>query len=184
MTPEDEDNASIKLSSLFNDENQTVRVNALYAYGRVRKKPTSEEISLLIDLLKDKNYLIRSEAAEALGHLKATTALAALKQMVEDEKGVYPWACAIGAILQIEPSFFEVVKENWWEYPYIALLQSEDVDERKIAVNILKHIGTEIALPFLKEIYDNYENEKKKGISGGLFYAIYDIEDRIKRKTI
>lgn len=182
-TSEEENEASQKLLRLFNDKNVDVRINALYTYKFIRKSPTNEEITQLINLLKDENILIRCESAEALGRLKAKNALDVLKHMVmvKDEKYVYPRTYAIWAILQIEPSFSEVVKEKGWEYPYIIKLYSDDIDERRMAAEVLRRIGTEISLPSLKKINKDYD--KKKGISGELFYAICDIEERIKRSN-
>jgi len=182
-TQKEENEAARRLLKLFSDENPTVRANAIYTYGHVRRNPPDGELSRLINQLKDENVEVRCKTAEALGRLKATNALNALKQMVEDEKYVYPWACAIWAILQTEPSFSEVIKENCWEYPYIIQLYSDDADKRRMAVEVLRRIGTEISLPFLKGIYEDYNNEKRRGISGELFYAIHDIEERTKRAT-
>jgi len=110
--------------------------------------------------------------------LKAGIALETLKQMVRYEKFAYTWASAIWAILQIEPSFSAVIKENGWESPYIIMLFDDDIDKRKLAVEVLGRIGTEIALPFLKKI--NEDHEKRKDMDSELFYSIYDIEERIK----
>ena len=132
--------------------------------------------------MKDENYTIRYYAAEALGRLKVAIALDALKQMVRDETYDHPRASAIWAILQIEPSFSDDIKENHWEDQYIRLLYSDDIDECKLAAEILRLIGTEKSLPLLKETKENYE--KRRVIGGELFHAIYDIEDRIKKRDI
>ncbi len=181
-TLEDKTAATQKLIGLFNDENTDVRINAIWAFGIIRESPSKEEIKHLINLLKDSNITIRYLAAEALGHLKAQAALEALKQMIEDEEHIYPWAYAIWAILQIEPSFSEVIKGKEWEYPYINQLYDDDVNKRKTAVEILGRIGTEKALPFLEEIKKDYE--KSKAFRGELFYAIRDIEERSKGRHI
>ena len=99
--------------------------------------------------------------------------------MILDEKYKYPWANATWAILQIEPNFSEIIKENGWERPYIHKLSDDDIDERKIAAEVLGKMGTEIALTFLKEIYGDYE--KRRGMGDELFYAIRDIEERVNR---
>ncbi|MCK4997840.1 HEAT repeat domain-containing protein [Candidatus Pacearchaeota archaeon] len=177
-TQEEEEEVSRKLLSLFNDHDNTVRINAIFVYGRKRRNPRDDELSQLINLLKDENNSIRYFAAEALGFLKAGIALETLKQMVRDEKFAYTWASAIWAILQIEPSFSAVIKENGWESPYIIMLFDDDIDKRKLAVEVLGRIGTEIALPFLKKI--NEDHEKRKDMDSELFYSIYDIEERIK----
>lgn len=179
---EDMTEASQKLLRLFNDTDTEVRINALWTYGIIRKSPTDEEIMQLINLLKDNNISVRYFAAEALGRLKAQAALEALKQMVENEGQVYPWAYAIWAILQIEPSFAEVIKEKEWEYPYINQLCNEDANKRRTAVEILRRIGTENAIPFLEEIKKDYE--KSKAFRGKLFCAIRDIEERCKGRHI
>jgi len=177
-TQEEEEEVSRKLLSLFNDHDNTVRINAIFVYGRKRRNPRDDELSQLINLLKDENNSIRYFAAEALGFLKAGIALETLKQMVRYEKFAYTWASAIWAILQIEPSFSAVIKENGWESPYIIMLFDDDIDKRKLAVEVLGRIGTEIALPFLKKI--NEDHEKRKDMDSELFYSIYDIEERIK----
>jgi HEAT repeat protein/tRNA A37 threonylcarbamoyladenosine biosynthesis protein TsaE len=177
-TPEEENEASRKLSRLFSDEDPTVRQNAVYTYGIIGQSPTDEELSLLINLLRDNNISVRHRAAEALGRLKARAALDALKQMVYDEKYADSWASAIWAILQIEPSFSEVIKENNWEYPYIMQLSDDDIDNRRVAVDVLGRIGTEKSIPVLKEMYRDYD--ESSDIRGKLYYAIQDIEDRIK----
>jgi HEAT repeat protein len=182
-TTKEENEAARGLLKLFNDESLTVRMNAIYAYGHIRRNPIDIEIHQLISLLKDESAVIRHVTAEALGCLKATNALNALKQMVEDEKYVSPWASGIWAILQIEPSYSKVIKERLWEYPYIIQLRSADVNERKTAAETLRRIGTEISLPFLRELHDDYENDLRRGISGELFYGIRDIEERIKRNN-
>lgn len=182
QTVTEEDEASKRLLNLFNDEDTLVRINAICTYGIIRKKPRDEELTQLTNLLKDDNPSIRHRVAEALGRLKARNALDALKQMARDEKYVYPWAKAVWAILQIEPSFTETVKKNGWEYPYITRLYSDDGDERKMGATVLSDIGTEIALPFLKEMYEDYKNEKRRAISGELFRAIPEIEERIRAK--
>ena len=179
---EDKTEASQKLLRLFNDTDTKVRINALWTFGIIRKSPTDEEIMQLINLLKDNNVSVRYFAAEALGRLKARSALEALKQMIEDEEHIYPWAYAIWAILQIEPSFSEVIKGKEWEYPYINQLYDDDVNKRKTAVEILGRIGTEKALPFLEEIKKDYE--KSEAFRGELFYAIRDIEERSKGRHI
>ena len=178
-TPEEENDASRKLLSLFSDEDDTVRVNAIAAYGHIRRNPADEELSHLINLLRDEDITIRYYAAEALGRLKATIALDALKQMVLDEKYVAPRANAIWATLQIEPSFSDVIEENGWERPYIHKLSDDDIGERRVAVEVLGKIGTEISLPFLKGIYEDYE--KRRDLDTELFYAIRDIEERVNR---
>ncbi len=184
-TQKEENEASQKLLSLFSDDDNTVRINAIATYGRIRRKPPVEELSYLINLLRDEDIAIRYYAAEALGHLKTTIALDALKQMVRNEKCMNPWASAIWAILQIEPSFCDVIKENCWEHPYILKLFNDDMDECKVAVEVLGKIGTEISLPFLKGIYEDYE--KGRGmyseLFGELFHAIHIIEERIKRTS-
>jgi len=40
-------------------------------------------------------------------------------------------------------------------------------------------MGTEIALPFLKLMNEDYE--KRRDMDSELFYAIHDIEERVKR---
>lgn len=182
ITQEEENEASSKLLRLFSDKNLTVRENTIYTYGCIRRNPTNEELSQLINLLKNENISIRYITAKALGHLKAKTALDALKQMVQDEKCIYPWAYAIWAILQIEPSFLKVIKEKGWEYPYIVQLNDDDTDKRRMAAEVLRRIGTEISLPFLKEINEYYD--KRRDVRGEVFYAIHDIEERIKRSNV
>ena len=174
-TLEEENEDSAKLSKLFNDENTDVRIDALWTFGSIRKNPTSEEVTQLINLLKDENPYIRWGAARALGFLKAKSALSALIQMVWDEKYVYPWAYAIWAAVQIEPVFSEVVKENGWEDVYIKDLQDDDAGKRVRATEILGKIGTEKSLPVLKELCKDY---KKK--SGKEDRAIDEIEARIR----
>jgi HEAT repeat protein/energy-coupling factor transporter ATP-binding protein EcfA2 len=181
-TLEEENEASQKLLKLFIHEDNDVRINVLWTYGIIRKNPNNEEITQLINLLKDKNISIRCRAAETLGRLKAASALYALKHIVEDEKYIYPWAYAIWAILQIEPSFSEIIKEKSWEYPYINQLYCDDIDERRMAVEVLRRIGTEISFSFLKEINDDHE--KSKEIDDELFYAINDIKARIKGNNL
>jgi HEAT repeat protein/energy-coupling factor transporter ATP-binding protein EcfA2 len=178
-TLEEKNEASKKLLKLFSNQDNEVRRNALWTYGIIRKNPNSEEITPLINLLKDENISIRYGAAEALGRLKATSALDALKYMLEDEKYIYPWAYAIWAILQIEPSFSEVIKEKAWEYPYIIQLYDDDIDKRRMAAEVLERIGTEISLPFLNEIYEDHD--KRRGVNSVLFRAIRDIKERVKR---
>jgi len=180
-TSEDENEASQKLLRLFDNKDTNVRINALWSYQFIRKAPTDEEITKLIKILEDGNISIRYEAAEALGRLKARAALDALKQMVFDKKYAGPWASAIWAILQIEPSFSEVIKENNWEYPYIMQLSDDDIDNHRVAVEVLGRIGTGNSLPVLKEMYKDYE--KRRDISGELFNAIQDIEGRIGIKS-
>lgn len=180
-TSEDENEASQKLLRLFDHKDTDVRINALWTYKFIRKAPTDEEITKLINLLEDGNISIRYEAAEALGRLKARTALDALIQMVFDEKYDYPWAFAIWAILQIEPSFSEVIKEKGWEYPYLKQLSDDDIDNRRLAAEVLRRIGTEKSLPVLKEMYKDYD--ESSDIKGKLYYAIRDIEDRIGIKS-
>jgi len=176
---EEENEASRKLLSLFSDEDNTIRVYAIAAYGHIRRNPADEELSHLINLLRDENILVRYSAAEALGRLKATIALDALKQMVLEEKYEYPKSSAIWAVLQIEPSFSDVIKKNGWELPYIIMLSDDDIGERKRAVEVLGKIGTEISLPFLKGIYEDCE--KRRDLNTELFYAIMDIEERVNR---
>jgi len=182
VTEEEENEASRKLLNLFIDKDNTVRLNAIDAYGHVRRNPIDEELSQLINLLRDENISIRYQAAEALGFLKAAIALDALKQMVQDEKYAHTWASAIWAILQIEPTFSTVIKENGWEYPYIRKLYDDDIDECKMAAEVLRKIGTEITLPFLKRIDEDHE--KRRDMDSELFYAIYDIEERIKKNNM
>ena len=170
---------SRKLLSRFINEDITVRTNAIYVYGRIRKNSIDEELSQLINLLGDENISIRYYAAEALGFLKATIALDALKQMVLEEKYADPKSSAIWAVLQIEPSFSDVIKENGWELPYIIMLSDDNIDERKRAAKVLRRVGTEIALPFLKRIDEDYEN--RRGMDTELFYAIRDIEERVNK---
>ena len=177
-TSEDENEASQKLLRLFDHKDTDVRINALWSYKFIRKAPTDEEITKLINLLEDGNISIRYEAAEALGRLKARAALVALIQLVFDEKYADPWASAIWAISQIVPSFSEVVKENGWEDAYIDMLNDENIETRRFAATVLRRIGTGKALPALKEIDEDCE--KKRGMNGELFYAIRDIEARIR----
>lgn len=181
-TQEEENEVSQKLLRLFSDTDDDVRINAIYTYGCIRRNHTDEELSQLINLLEDENITIRYLTARALGCLKARAALDALKQMIQDEEYVYPWAYAIWAVLQIEPSFSEVIKEKCWEYPYIVQLNDNDIDKRRMAVEVLRRIGTEICLPFLKEINEDYD--RKRDIRGELFYAIHDIEERIKSSNV
>lgn len=177
-TSEDENDASQRLLRLFDHKDTDVRINALWSYKFIRKTPTDEEITKLINLLEDGNISIRYEAAEALGRLKARAALGALIQLVFDEKYAEPWASAIWAIVQIVPSFSEVVKEKGWEDAYIDMLSDENIEKRRFAATVLRRIGTEKALPALKEMDADYE--KKRGMNGKLFYAIRDIEARIR----
>jgi len=177
-TEEERDEASRRLFKLFDNENLDVKANAICAYGLIQRNPSDKEISQIINLLKNKSSWIRCAVVEVLGRLEVKNALGALKQMVEDEKYVYPWAYAIWAILQIEPSFSEVIKKKGWEYPYITILSDDDIDNRRMAIKVLRRIGTEISLPFLKKIDENII--KNRDISGELFYAINDIEARIK----
>ena len=171
--------ASSKLFSLFNIDDVNVRINSIRSYGILCEKPPKEELSLLIDFLKDKDMSIRSFSAEALGRLNAECALNQLKEMVKTEKYRVVWASAIWAILQIDLNFSKVIEENGWEYPYIIMLLNNDleIETRKYTLEILRKIGTKISLPHLKEI--NNDHEKKKDIDTELYYAIYDIEQRI-----
>jgi len=180
-TEEEENEASRKLSNLFSDKDNSVRINAIEAYGYVRRNPTDAELFHLIKLLKDEDISIRSYAAETLGRLKAESALNQLNEMAKIEKYESPKASAIGAILQIEPNFSEDIKENHWEDPYIRLLHDDDIDKRTAAVKVLEKIGTDKSLPFLKEIAS--DPVESRGI-GRLFPAIYNIEERIKRRDI
>ncbi len=177
-TEEEENEVSRKLLNLFSDKDIGVRINAIEAYGYVRKNPSGTELFHLIKLLKDEDISIRSYAAETLGRLKAECAFNQLNEMVEIEKYASPWASAIWAILQIEPSFSENIKENHWEDQYIRLLHDDDIDKRTAAIEILEKIGTDKALPFLKEIAS--DPVERRGI-GRLYPAIYNIEERIKR---
>ena len=178
-TDEEENAVSRKLLNLFSDKDDTVRVNAIDAYGRIRRNPVDDELSHLTNLLRDGNILIRYYAAETLGRLKAAIALDTLKKMIRDEKYDYPRASAIWAILQIEPSFYDVIKENDWEDTYIIFLYCDDIDKRRMAAEILEKIGTEKALPVLKGMYEDYA--KRRGMDGELFNAIHAIEERIER---
>jgi len=180
-TEEEENEASRKLLNLFSDNDNNVRRNAIDAYGHIRRNPIDAELFYLIKLLKDEEILIRSYAAEALGRLKAECAFNQLNEMVEIERYASPWASAIWAILQIEPNFIEDIKDNQWEDQYIRLLYDDDVDERTAAAEILEKIGTDKALPFLKEIAS--DPVESMGI-GRLFPAIHKIEERIKRCDI
>jgi HEAT repeat protein len=175
-TEEEENEASRKLLNLFSDEDNTVRINAIDAYGYIRRNPIDAELFHLIKLLKDEDISIRSYAAEALGRLKAECAFDQLNEMVEIERYASPWASAIWAILQIEPNFIEDIKENQWEDQYIRLLYDDDIDERTAAAEILEKIGTDKALPFLKEMAS--DPVESMGI-GRLFPAIHKIEERI-----
>jgi len=172
---EEENEVSRKLFGLFSNENTDVRIEALWTFGSIRKNPTSEEVTQLINLLKDEELYIRWGAARALGFLKAKSALSALIQMVWDEKYDYPWAYAIWAAVQIEPGFSEVVKENGWEDAYIKDLHDDDADKRVKATEILEKIGTEKALPALKELCKDYKKN-----SGKERRAIQEIEERIR----
>jgi len=176
-TLEEENEASLKLFRLFHDEDPDVRENAVYTCGIIRKTFTNEELAQLINLLKDENLWVRGGAAESLGRLKARNALDALKQTVEGEKYVYPWTYSIWAILQIESSFSETIEKNGWEYLYIPGLYSDDVRERRIAIFVLRRIGTKISLPFLKELNEDY---KRKEGGDEVICAIWDIERRSK----
>jgi len=180
-TAEEENEASRKLLNLFIDEDNSVRINSIEAYGHIRRNPIDAELFHLIKLLKDENISIRSYAAETLGRLKAECAFDQLNEMVEIERYASPWASAIWAILQIEPSFIENIKENHWEDQYIKLLHDDDIDKRTAAVEILEKIGTDKALPFLKEIAS--DPVESRGI-GRLFPAIHNIEERIKGSDI
>lgn len=180
-TEEEENEASRKLSNLFSDKDNSVRINAIEAYGYVRRNPTDAELFHLVKLLKDEDISIRSYAAETLGCLKAECAFDQLNEMVEIERYAIPWASAVWAILQIEPNFIEDIKENQWEDQYIRLLYDDDIDKRTAAAGILEKIGTDKALPFLKEIAS--DPAKSRDI-GRLFPAIHNIEERIKRRDI
>lgn len=94
-TSEEENMASQKLLRLFHHKDNDVRISAISTYGCIRRSPADEEITQLINLLKDKTVLTRYITAEALGRLEAKAAINALKQMVVAEKYVYPWASAI-----------------------------------------------------------------------------------------
>ncbi len=177
-TAEEENWASRELLRLFSDEDPTVRENAVYTYGIIGQSPTDEELSRLINLLSENNISVRHRAGEALGRLKARAALGALIQMVFDENYAEPWASAIWAILQIEPSFSEVVKEKGWEDAYIDMLNDGNIEKRRFAAEILERIGTEKALPVLKEMDEDYE--KRSGMTGELFYAIRGIGERTR----
>jgi len=180
-TEEEENEASRKLLNLFSDEDNSVRINSIEAYGHIRRNHIDAELFHLIKLLKDENISIRSYAAETLGRLKVECAFDQLNEMVKIERYASPWASAIWAILQIEPSFIEDIKENQWEDQYIRLLYDDDIEKRTAAAEILEKIGTDKALPFLKEIAS--DPVESRGI-GRLFPAIHNIEERIKRRDI
>lgn len=175
--PEIQKEAAEKLVHLFYDTDIDVRVNAIRTFGVRREDPSDEELVLLADLLGNSEIFVRGRAAEALGRFKAKNYLEKLKEMVKDEKYVYPWAKTIRAISQIEPGFTATIMEQGWENPYIAQLDSEDIEERRMAAEVLRDIGTEIALPYLKKAQEDLE--KNRSISGELLYAINDIEKRI-----
>ena len=180
-TLEEENEAAGNLLRMFSDEDPNVREEAIWVYAHIRRNPTDEEVTQLINLLKDENVWVRGRAAEALGLLEVGNALDKLKQMVEDETLEYPWAYAIWAVLQMEPSFSKVIKEKLWESPYILQLYSDDFKERKNAVFVLRRIGTDKSLSYLKELKEDYT--RRKGISEVL-YAIWDIEERIKMVNV
>ena len=144
----------MKLSKLFYSKNIDVKLNSIVSYGIISKNPASKELSKLIKLLKDEDISVRSCAAEALGQLKAKYAFKFLRRFIYGEKYEAPWASAIWAISQIDPSFSKIIEENHWEWPYINKLLNNDIktEERIHAIEILRKIGTKISLPYLKEL--------------------------------
>lgn len=174
-TPEERRKAANKLSKMFDNEDIYVIQGAVWAYSHIAIYPSNEEISKLINLLRDENITIRAIAAEALGSLKIGNAFSELKNMIENEKYLHPWSSAIQAIQQIEPTFSEVIKRNLWEFPHIYKLYDEDLEERRFAVFVLGKIGTEISLPHLKKFKD--DRERSRGID--TFNAIWNIENRM-----
>lgn len=174
--------ASRKLSKLFNCKNIYVRINSIVSYGIICNDPPNEEMSKLIKLLKDEDISVRSCAAEALGRLKDKYAFKFLRRFIYEEKYEAPWASAIWAISQIDPSFSKIIEENRWELPYINMLLDNNIktEERINAIEILRKIGTKISLPCLKELK---ETKKFHDKGGELFYAIRDIEERINHNS-
>lgn len=182
-TFQEAEEASRELFKLFNHTDVDVRKNAVRSYGIICGTPYEEELFQLTKLLNDENSSIRQYAAEALGNLKAECALNQLKEMIEVEEDSFSWASAIWAISQIEPSFSEVIKENYWEYPFIVMVLKDDTEteSRKYALKILEKIGTERSLLFLRELKKDRYPEKRRGIDNELYYAITYIEEKIKR---
>ncbi|MBC2696677.1 MAG: NACHT domain-containing protein [Desulfobacteraceae bacterium] len=176
--PQERIEASMKLSKLFYSKNIDIKLNSIVSYGVIYKNPASKELSKLIKLLKDEDISVRSCAAEALGQSKAKYAFKFLRRFIYKEKYEAPWASAIWAILQIDPSFSKIIEENHWEWPYINKLLNNDIktEERIHAIEILRKIGTKISLPYLKELKETKKFHDKEG---NLFYAISDIEERI-----
>lgn len=173
---------SRKLSEFFNSTDIDIKINSIISYSVVCQDPSKEEVSQLINLLKDENISVRSCAAEALGRLKIKEAIGLLISLVYEEKYAAPWASYICAISQIEPNFSGIIEKNKWELPYINMLLSDDTktEERIHALEILRKIGTKTSLPILKEFRKKNTTFYDRG--GELFYAINDIEERILHK--
>ncbi len=176
-SPEVRREASRKLLGLFDDEDQSLMLTAINSYGFCGRS-SREALNKLVNLLKENDISVRAFAAEALGRLGAADARVALKEMIREEEYVEPWAQAIWAVLEIDPWFYHVIKREGWEVPYIADLNSEDLETRRLAVSVLRRIGTETSLSFLKEIMNDYE--KASGL-GEIYAAVNNIEARVNK---
>jgi len=170
-------NSSKKLIKLFDDEDRGLILTAIHTYGFCGLS-SQEALIKLINLLKHNDISVRAFAAEALGRLEATNALDALKETIREETYVEPWAQAIWAVLQIDPWFYHVIKREGWEVPYIANLNSEDLETRKLAVSVLRRIGTRTSLSFLKEIVNDFE--RARGLNE-IYVAVNNIEARVNK---
>ena len=176
-SPEMRHEASRKLLGLFDDQDRSLMLTAINAYG-VCGRSSREALNKLVNLLKENDISVRAFAAEALGRLGAADARDALNEMIREEGYVEPWAQAIWAVLEIDPGFYHVIKREGWEVPYIADLNSEDLETRKLAVSVLRRIGTETSLSFLKEITNDYE--KARGLNE-IYAAVSNIEVRVNK---
>jgi len=187
ITESEENEVAIKLKNRFHDTDICVRYWAIEAFRVIRNHPQDEEIMQLIKFLDDDMTIIRNISAFCLGWIKSPAALDVLKKRIDTEKYELPRATAIWATIRIDPSYENVVKENFWELPYIIILQDNDLNKVYYAVKILRKIGTEYSLKFLQEKYNqffysdtqkNADYELGQKLRSQLHYAIYDIKER------
>jgi hypothetical protein len=147
----------------FGDEDDDIRAGATAALGRIKIGDTSV-VEPLIDLLNDKNYKVRENAAEMLGKTRDPKATEPLIEVLKDEASG-PRNRAAEALGRIQDS--RAVE------PLVLILKDEQSSIREIAAEALGMIKDSKAVePLIEALGDKEMNVQKKSA-----WALGEIKD-------
>ncbi len=146
------------LVELLNDQHDDVRQGAVAALGEIGEGQVME---LLISALDSQYNDVRSGAAEALGKVGDKRVVARLLSAVED-KSERVRAAAVEALRKIDPNWTQTGVGDAVIQGYLSKLNSNDSDERKVAVEVLVKIGHATIEPLVVQLQSSEKGKRER----------------------